>query len=319
MIRTEDIKQKNNKTTLLREYIEELIHKTLLNELYGSLEEVSPPPIPQAAIDQSKALKQSTDSNQPPVQNQLTGDLIKDSEILLKTNKDKLAKKGIDVNQVKKLGSGTMGVAYDIGNGKVLKITNDPREAKASGILVGKDIPNIVKIYDLWKFPNANYYGIIIEKLLPFDDNEAKQVTYLIQQLGIKSKQEADYLGIDQKYFATGFPGLLAASDGSFTKAQLLLAKLLAKRFYGQPNAEQLKNEAIQRFQALMNQYKMVDLFRSLKALGIKFFDFHGGNMGKRSDGSLVLFDLGGGISQGNLPQDLQEQYKNYKIPSLLD
>lgn len=46
------------------------------------------------------------------------------------------------------LGSGSKGSAYKFGD-KVLKITNDANEARAATLLIGKDHPNVYKIYDV--------------------------------------------------------------------------------------------------------------------------------------------------------------------------
>ena len=115
----------------------------------------------------------------PPSSFKETGNLATDAKAIVDLNKDKLAKKGINVATLKQLGVGTMGVAYDVG-GKVLKVTKDAREAKASAIVAGKNLPNIVKVYDIWKFPGVEWYGLIIEKLTPLSKEEEKQLTQAV-------------------------------------------------------------------------------------------------------------------------------------------
>lgn len=68
--------------------------------------------------------------------------------------------------------------------------------------------------------------------------------------------------------------------------------------------------KSIQDFDRLTKGYNMRQLFKSLKSLGIQYYDFHGGNYGRRADGTLVLFDLGRSISKGADPAELQEKFK---------
>ncbi len=68
--------------------------------------------------------------------------------------------------------------------------------------------------------------------------------------------------------------------------------------------------KSIQDFDRLTKGYNMRQLFKSLKSLGIQYYDFHGGNYGRRADGTLVLFDLGRSISKGADPVELQEKFK---------
>ncbi len=128
------------------------------------LAEAGPPPLPPKK--QPLPAGHEADLQTPLAGNWETNNLEQDSATVLRAFSDKLKKKGIDASKLKKLGVGTMGVAYDLGD-KVLKVTKDVREAKASAIVAGKNIPNVVQVYDIWKFPDVNWYGLIIEKLTP--------------------------------------------------------------------------------------------------------------------------------------------------------
>lgn len=232
-------------------------------------------------------------------------------EQVLNAFKDKLAKKGINIRSLKKLGVGTMGVAYDLGN-KVLKVTKDVREAKASSLVAGKNIPNVIQVYDIWKFPGVDWYGLIIEKLTPLTGKEEQQLTNAV--------------------INTAFPVLLHRAGDDWNEAMKLLAQTAVKKFYstafaqypdaaaqrgGQgtkdPRVQQFVqanlNNVVQEFDRITKEYKMRTLFKSLKALGIQYYDFHGGNYGRRADGTLVLFDLGRSISKGADPVELNEKF----------
>lgn len=248
----------------------------------------------------------------PPSSFKETGNLATDAKAIVDLNKDKLAKKGINVATLKQLGVGTMGVAYDVG-GKVLKVTKDAREAKASAIVAGKNLPNIVKVYDIWKFPGVEWYGLIIEKLTPLSKEEEKQLTQAV---------------IDTK-----FPVILHQSGDDWNKAMQELARqtmrTATKQAYVQfPEADPAKggagirdervkqfvsnmaNKTVADFNKLTKDYNMLQLFKSLKQLGIQYYDFHGGNYGRRADGTLVLFDLGRSISKGAMPKELVERLR---------
>jgi hypothetical protein len=260
----------------------------------------TPPPVPQQAQKQPAPA---------PAAPQLTGDLAKDSKSILDANKDKLAKKGINVDSLKQVGVGTQGVAYDMGD-KILKVTKDAREAKTSSVVAGKNLPNIIQIFDIWKFPGVDWFGLILEKVEPL------------------SQQEADALSA--AVTNTKFPLYLHQAGDDWNKAMQMLAQQsmqgLVKQAYTQfPNANpqaggagmqdpQVQQfvragaqKAIQDFDSLTKQYKMRSLFKSLKSLGIQYYDFHGGNYGKRPDGTIVLFDLGLSRSPGALPPELTE------------
>ena len=274
------------------------------------LAEAGPPPLPPKK--QPLPAGHEADLQTPLAGNWETNNLEQDSATVLRAFSDKLKKKGIDASKLKKLGVGTMGVAYDLGD-KVLKVTKDVREAKASAIVAGKNIPNIVQVYDIWKFPGVNWYGLIIEKLTPLSKEEEQQLT--------------------QSVVNTKFPLLLHQAGDDWNKAMQMLAQQtirnLATAAYTQfPDANPAQGgqgmndprvaqyvrdgstKSIQDFDRLTKGYNMRQLFKSLKSLGIQYYDFHGGNYGRRADGTLVLFDLGRSISKGADPAELQEKFK---------
>lgn len=279
------------------------------------LDEAIPPPIPQQALKQ-KTTGAEPVSLTPLGANWETGNLEQDADKILYANKDKLAKKGINTANLKKLGVGTMGVAYDMGD-KVLKITKDVREAKSSNLVLGKDIPNIVKVYDIWQFPGVNWYGLVIEKLTPLSKEEEKVLTDTV--------------------INTKFPLLLANANDDWNAAMKVLAQqsmqgALQQAYKQFPDAEQgqgIKDPRVQQFirpivqkkiadfDKLTKEFNMRGLFKSLKSLGIQYYDFHGGNYGRRQDGTIVLFDLGRSISKGAMPPALQEAYNRVKLSVL--
>ena len=120
--------------------------------------------------------------------NNLLKNIIKEDD-----SNDKFPFKGViitpeNINKIEKrinsyigvlLGSGSQGNAYEISNNKVLKITQDDSEARASNILLNHNHPNIVKFYDVFKFKNKHFrcylYGIVMEKLKEITDPKLKK------------------------------------------------------------------------------------------------------------------------------------------------
>lgn len=233
---------------------------------------------------------------------------------ILQANRDKLVNRGIDIDDLSVLGVGTMGVAYDMGS-HVLKVTKDPKEAKASSIVAGKNIPNIIQIYDIWQFaePYDAWYGLILEKVKPLTAEDEKVLTDAV--------------------IATGFPVYLYKNNDDWNVAMQAMArdqtKFAVKNAYKKfPQADPANKGAgitdpqvrdfvktaakktIDDFNRITKEYNMRSLFKSLKSLGIQYYDFHGGNYGRREDGTLVLFDLGRSISKGVMPPKLLETFK---------
>lgn len=46
------------------------------------------------------------------------------------------------------LGAGSMGVAYGLPSGKVLKLTRDPSEVEALSVMQGAQHPNLIQVFD---------------------------------------------------------------------------------------------------------------------------------------------------------------------------
>jgi len=84
----------------------------------------------------------------------------------------------LGIQEPKYLGHGTIGVAYDIGDNKVLKITKDNSEAYENLKLVGKKLKYIADVYRVFEVTPENIpegewktYAIILEKLVPDEAN----------------------------------------------------------------------------------------------------------------------------------------------------
>lgn len=193
-----------------------------------------------------------------------------------------MAKMGIDVETLRGAQSwtGTNGTAFDLGNGKVFKITRDQREAATSSVLVGKELTNVVKIYAVWRFKDTNFYGILQEKLEPLP--------------------EADGKAFNDALIATHLPVWIHESGYDFEKAKEMTKQFIFKEVKrkfkdnaNSPEAQKFAHSINDKWNLLVKRFNMREMFNTLKQLGINFADFHAGNLMRRSDGTLVLIDLG--------------------------
>ncbi len=127
----------------------------------------------------------SLDSNKRFVNNKLIEVDVKDPSLQFPLSEKELQKIRSLVNLYGEpdfLGSGSQGSAWRFGN-KVLKITADRSEAAATYLLLGKEHPNVYKVYltarrdpeDLKVLRHAPY--IIVYELLDYPNNGMKDVT----------------------------------------------------------------------------------------------------------------------------------------------
>ena len=190
---------------------------------------------------------------------------------------------GIDpakASTYKVLGTGTRGTALDIGNGKVFKVTNDEKEAQAAASLLGKDVKNIVHFYAVCKLGDTGFYGVLQEKLEPLPKEEAK--------------------AFNDALVTTAVPIWIKRAGGKWDEVKRLakqyILDTIKKKFsknLNSPEAQAFAKDANAKWNTLVTRYGLRDMFEILNSLGIDFHDYHAGNMMQRSDGTMVLIDLG--------------------------
>lgn len=188
-------------------------------------------------------------------------DALKNNAQLLATTKN------IHVNQLKELGKGEGGIAFSLDDKRVFKITTDVKEARVANGLHGKALKGIANIYDVWKFPNSNFYGLIIEKIIPFkswpEDNLKDGILELTDVHNIKDIVDANGNNWKAAWqnITTSLAYALADQKQGIEQAFMILARI----------AKELMDNGIQGFS-----------------------DIHTGNIGKRaSTGEVVIFDIG--------------------------
>ena len=191
-----------------------------------------------------------------------------------------MKKMGVNPDSLRKIATGTRGTAFDAGNGRVFKVTNDEKEAHAASVLVGKDIKNIVRFFGVCRFGDTPFYGVMQEKLEPLP----------------KEASEA----FNQALVATGLPIWIKRAEGDWDNAKRLtkqyILEQVKKKFkdnLNSPQAQEYARGINDKWNLLVTKFGLRDMFTTLTKLGIDFHDYHAGNLMQRGDGTMVLIDLG--------------------------
>jgi hypothetical protein len=170
--------------------------------------------------------------------------------------KNILDKNDISYTHIKTISEGGNGIAVDISEDKVLKITNDHSEYYFAKKLVGVNSPNLVKIFKVWK--EEYFYCIVEEKLITELNNNIYNFLYYMHKRNpishnIENVSDEDVLD----YFE---PKLISLSKENILK--------------------------------LLDMYR--EVYYECKKYDISMADFHGKNVGVRKSNptSLVYFDI---------------------------
>ena len=184
-----------------------------------------------------------------------------------------LHKIDFDFTELNLIAYGGNGVAFDIGNNKVLKITNHVEEAQTAAWLLEYDFAWIVKIYDVFKVESNDRFPKISGLRFPYWAD-----TYFIveERLDTKgaSKEVAELLSVIINNF-----------DIKHYRKLGILYYLKQQR---------IKNYIQKENPELISIYNEVfDLLYSLEQYyGLKFLDFQSGNVGRDKNGKLKVFDV---------------------------
>jgi len=192
----------------------------------------------------------------------------------------KLKKDGYNLK--KRLGEGGYGYAYELDNGKVLKLTTDKREANASSLVVGKSFKNVVKIYDVWSYVKFdNWYFIEQERLSPINKKEVE-------------KWLESYIKFDNN--------------------EILLDRFFYQVFTGELNLTDAKEKLEQNVDEPYYDFAqdMIYAAKELLSLNIIWKDLHADNVLKNGNIYKVI-DLGYSKSPGRV-RDVRESLKLVKI-----
>lgn len=204
--------------------------------------------------------------------------------------KEKLAKMGYALGDQIAEG-GRYGAPFDIGNQKVLKITLDPAEAKATSKVKEYNLKHSVNVYKIFKFKGLeDFYFLEQERLLPINKLDKQIVTSLKRLLKYSKLPLSKYRKYSESFDLLKDPEsltLLKSSKGKFEHRVLgFLIKMIAE---GKLTSKDLKVVVTQ--PSFTNQ--LFDTVNEFRQAGITKLDLHAGNVMRDSRGVIKLIDFG--------------------------
>ncbi len=183
-----------------------------------------------------------------------------------------LNKRNIEYKHIIYLDKGSNGVVFDLGNDKVLKITNHKEEADTASWIKENDVPNIAKIYDVFKIESSNYqFPKDLSIRFPY---WAETYFLIIEKVdtSIKNKIEELFLILTNNFKINHHKNTLLS----------FLEKDKVNNFIRKNHPEFIK---------LYDDIYYL-LFTLNKRYGLKYYDAHSGNIGLNKFGNLILFDV---------------------------
>lgn len=185
--------------------------------------------------------------------------------------------KQLGYGSTKYVGSGNFGLVYDVGDGKLLKITTDRSEAINANKLRQKPMTkHIINYYDVRRIKNPKdekYYSIVMDKVSPLNSDYSfySGIFKIFLNPDISDKDTFDYVFdyLERYKSEEEFDKLL-----SFYKTKL------------QPQRQSILKE--------------------FKKYGVPVLDAHSNNVGFDIDGNFVFFDIGLQSMRGSMGKILK-------------
>lgn len=174
------------------------------------------------------------------------------------------------LGQPKYIDSGSYGVAYDIGNDKVLKITSDRSEAIENKKLIDKPLKYIALPYNVFEISSRNNeipetYAIVLEKL-----QTSPEIQRMFDRL--------EY--VFNSIFGIGIPEVIEHYSGGYDNPDIDTNKI---NLYLKKNSQDAKF-----FGGLLR------ILEETRQYGVQSIDFlNPKNLGYKKNGILAFFDVG--------------------------
>lgn len=228
----------------------------------------------------------------------------------------------IDTTKLKKLGNGKDGVAFDINGRQVLKVTTDPREAQASMSIKGKSFKHIVRISDVFSFLpqegiTTEYYGIVEEKLQPLSGQEKAELD-VIDKTGFHKDVLRLFPTADFDAIMAKVKDVCAKANGTSADVHTQTTRptepvrttepmrtapakknTISVAAQGERRGSEVDRQIAQ-VEQIFRKFNVPEMLKELKTAGVKFYDFHSGNIMKRGNDYVVL-DLGRSDARNNV------------------
>lgn len=191
------------------------------------------------------------------------------------------------------IGSGMSGTVYDIGNNRVLKITNDKEEAYAANKIKSKNFKNVYKVFKVFTFKKQHFskFYIECERLIPIRMNEDFEefYNYIIQN------QDADFKAnlhmVDEVIKNSNNPeefSELFSNKNDYEKDFLC--------WHFGDNAYNFEIELMKmniKLVRMNNQFNdLINGINELKSIGVNFYDIHMKNIMRDDSNNYKFVDI---------------------------
>jgi len=192
--------------------------------------------------------------------------------------KDKLGFKKLE-----EIGEGTNGVAYSIGDNKVLKITTDLSEYAEAMKIKGKKNRHLADVYGVYRL-SGKYKNlvIIISEYLKTDFVHTNDMDYILHRV-FNELFESEYSYFNE-FIQDYINGMISIKDFQEIKEEL----------FSKENEHMF--EGAEAFDYAIDFFNMLE---EIRYLGITSADFGPTNFGYKKDGSLAYLDYGFGEEIG--------------------
>jgi hypothetical protein len=199
---------------------------------------------------------------------------------------DLLVARGVNPEGMKYLGAGNNGMAWQLADARVLKVTTDDAEAHVASHLKNKKFKHVFTIYDCWAFPGTyngeHVYGLITEAgLVKPSKQEQDEFDQMCKQIEMSYGEEDEHGNKEAAYdlwrgdLRQALQGFMAADIHPRIKRQVL---------------------------EMVKKYDLPGIAADMKKIGFQA-DLHSGNIMKRPDGTFVVIDIGtGGNDEDDRP-----------------
>lgn len=194
---------------------------------------------------------------------------------ILQKQEQLLSTKGINVGNLQKLGQGQMGVAFRIGNGKVLKVSTDKAEVDTAMTLLGKNPRHVVGYHDIFPL-QENVWGLITDECMKLSQQEE----YDIMDVAERLRDDRVIDDVATKNWNAVVSAVTAAVTEDARGEGAGLSKI-----------DGIVNRIMADFLTKAKRYQFPEMIDELRSLGVQFADYKPENIMKKS-GRYVIVDL---------------------------
>jgi hypothetical protein len=181
-------------------------------------------------------------------------------------------KQDFGFKKIKYVGQGHFGMAFDVGNNKVIKLTGNEDEIRGIRKVLGKDVPGVVHYYDIKHYPDSNVYAILMDKVKSISKKEETIYTVIYYEMANHSNSD--------------FWDKYDDEDEREEFLEELIDRLESPRPEDQlPSFKIDENDLVNYIDA----YR--ELLMTLESNNVPTEDLHGENIG-RKDNKLIHFDV---------------------------